>query len=87
MRHAMLSTSDNPYNPFDEFKAWYAFDVAAGYHTSSFLAKVAVSSTELSDADEQAVIEAAIDEIVRENITGVFIKVVRDIPDESEGIS
>lgn len=74
-RH-MLTTVDNPYNPFTEWREWYAWDEQAGYHTSGLLARVVRTSDELSDADQEAAIEDAIEEIVRENPLGVHRKVV-----------
>jgi len=71
----MLTTVDNPYDPFTQFDEWYAFDVAAGYNTSAFLARIVKTSTELSEADQSLAIEEAIDEIVRENVSGVHRKV------------
>lgn len=71
----MLTTVDNPYNPFTHYDEWYAYDEAAGYHSTSFLARVALTSEELSDADQQIAIEDAIDEIVRINVNGMFRKV------------
>ena len=29
----MLTTFDNPYNPFDEFTSWFMFDEEKGYHS------------------------------------------------------
>jgi len=74
----MLSTIDNPFNPFENFNAWYSFDVASGYHSSAYLARILQSSDDLSEADEDLAIEQAIDSIVSENISGVFIKVTRE---------
>jgi hypothetical protein len=71
----MLTTVDNPYDPFKQFDEWYAWDESAGYHTSSFLARIVKTSDELSDADQSLAIEQAIDEIVRENVSGVYRKV------------
>jgi len=71
----MLTTIDNPYDPFTEFDAWYAFDEAAGYHTTAFLARVVRSSDDLSEADQSLAIEDAIDEIVKENVSGIHMKV------------
>lgn len=75
MTEHMLSTSDNPYNPFTQFDEWYAWDEAAGYHTSAYLARVLVTSDELSEADQSLALEQAIDEIVQENVLGIYIKV------------
>jgi hypothetical protein len=75
MTEHMLTTVDNPFDPFTQFDAWYAYDVAKGYHTSALLARVAFTSDELSDVDQSSVIEAAIDEVVSENVSGMHRKV------------
>lgn len=71
----MVSTIDNPYNYFTQFPEWYAYDTARGYHTLNFLARVTWSSHELSDADQALAIATAVDEIVKENVLGLYIKV------------
>lgn len=71
----MLTTIDNPWNPFTHFDEWQAYDEAAGYYTTSFLARVVRTSEALSDADQDLAIEQAIDEIVRENVLGLYKKV------------
>lgn len=73
----MLTTVDNPYDPFTQFDEWLACDTRLGYHTAAFLARIAKTSDDLSDADQQSAIQAAIDEIVRENVLGVYRKVKR----------
>lgn len=74
----MLTTTDNPYNPFTEYTEWYAFDSERGYFTTQFLARIVKTSHELSDADQSLAIESAIDEIVRENVLGIYRKVAED---------
>lgn len=74
----MLTTVDNPYNPFTEWDEWYAFDARQGYHTPSFLARIANSSDELSEADQTLAIQLAIGEIARENVLGIYRKVSED---------
>lgn len=71
----MLTTVDNPYDPFTQFDEWYAFDVAHGYHTAAFLARITKTSDDLSEPDQQLAIQQAIDEIVEENVLGVYRKV------------
>lgn len=71
----MLTTIDNPFNPFTQFDEWYSFDTLHGYDTLGILARVCVTSDELSDADQSQAIEDAIDEIVTENVYGHHIKV------------
>lgn len=74
---SMLTTLDNPFDPFTQFDEWYAWDERAGYHTTSFLARIVQTSHELSDADQDLAIERAIDECVRENVNGNFVKATR----------
>jgi len=81
MRVAMLTTTDNPHSPFDDFRAWYAYDVAAGYHTCDYLGRVTYLSHSLSEADYNNVVEQAIDEIVELNVLGNYVKVVKDLPE------
>jgi hypothetical protein len=71
----MLTTIDNPWNPFTHFDQWYQFDESSGYFTTEYLARLTLTSHELSEADQSIAIENAIDEIVRENITGMYRKV------------
>lgn len=71
----MLTTVDNPYDPWTEWDAWFAWDQHAGYNTPGLLARVARVSDELSEADQHVAIQEAIDEIVKENVLGVLRKV------------
>lgn len=71
----MLTTIDNPFDPFTQYDEWYQMDERLGHHTTSFLARIVRSSDDLSDADQDAAIEQAIDEIVKENVSGLYRKV------------
>jgi hypothetical protein len=82
MDEHMLTTKDNPYNPFTQFDQWRTWDQAAGYNTLSYLGRVVRSSDELSDADQSLAYEQAIDEIVAEN--GDFYLKVLERVDSSQ---
>ena len=71
----MLTTVDNPYDPFTQFDEWYQYDQRMGYDTSGFLARIVKTSDELSEADQDVAIENAIDEIVEYNVLGLYRKV------------
>jgi hypothetical protein len=75
----MLTTKDNPYDPFKEYDEWYSWDLRNGYHTPSLLARVAVVSYDLSEAEQQQSIRQAIDEIVDLNPSGMHIMVTREV--------
>lgn len=81
---SMLTTVDNPHSPFDDWDAWYLFDLHAGYHTPGLLARIAVVSHELSEKDFNLAIDQAIDEIVRENVSGVHKKLTREVSETSD---
>jgi hypothetical protein len=74
----MLTTLDNPYNPFTQFDEWYAFDESEQYCTCEYLARVAKSSPELSDVDQDIAIDLAMNEILQFNLTGNYIKVTKE---------
>lgn len=74
----LLTTMDNPFNPFDDFDNWNNFDVSHGYNTCSYLARIAKTSSELSDEDNEEAINSAVEEIARLNITGNYKIVEQD---------
>lgn len=78
MLRSRLTTVDNPHDPFDEYAAWFAYDLSSGYNTPSFLARILVDSDELSESDKEKANEDAIDEIVRENVNGMYKKVTKE---------
>jgi hypothetical protein len=78
MREVMLTTSDNPYDPFEQFDEWFAFDTQKGYNTCAYLARIAKTSNELPDNMNDEETERAIDEICFFNVTGNYKKVVRE---------
>lgn len=73
----MLTTVDNPFDPFTRFDEWLEYDMRMGYHTSAFLARIANVSSETSDPDQTRAVQDAIDEIVNENVSGMWRKVSR----------
>lgn len=72
-----LTTIDNPFDPFDQFDEWYAFDEAKGYCTSGYLARIVKTSNELSDDEQDEATNEAIDEIIEMHPDGFYKKVVR----------
>lgn len=75
MAEHLLTTTDNPFNPFTQWDEWFAWDARAGYHTPGYLARLVVTSDEISEADQALAIEQAMDDIVRFDPLGVYKKV------------
>lgn len=83
----MLTTEDNPYDPFENFDEWYAWDqthgwhikpdgsIGTGYKTCAYLDRVADVSYDLSAAQITHARNTAIDEIIAMNLTGNYKKV------------
>ena len=74
----MLTTVDNPFNPFTEFEEWLDYDTRMGYNSAAFLDRIAKQSNELSQPDQALSVQMAIDEIVHENVSGMWRKVSKD---------
>ena len=71
----MLSTVDNPYDPFDNFSSWYMYDVESGYNSCAYLARIAKTSDQFTDTENDEEIERAIDEIIQYDFRNIYVKV------------
>ena len=75
MAKCMLTTVDNPYNPFTQWDAWFRFDRDQGYNSCGYLARIAHTSDSLSEEENDRERERAIDEIMKYNFLGLYRKV------------
>lgn len=71
----MLTTIDNPFDPFKDFHRWFMFDMEKGYNTCAYLARIVKTSEQLSDYENELQIERAIDEIIEHDFLGIYKKV------------
>jgi hypothetical protein len=73
----MLTTFDNPFNPTDpeQFTSWFLFDVEKGYNSCDYLGRIARTSDQLTDDENESEIERAIDEIIEHDFLGIYMKV------------
>lgn len=78
MAQCMLTTVDNPFDPFDQFDDWINYDMYLGYNSSAYLARIAFTSDQLSDRENEKVIEQAIDEIIKYDPFNLYVKVKRE---------
>ena len=74
-KECMLTTIDNPFDPFEEFASWFQFDESKGYHSCSRLARIAQTSDQLTEKENDEEIERAIDEIIRYDYLDLYKKV------------
>lgn len=78
MRAVMLTTVDNPFDPFDNFDEWYKIDMQFGYDTSGLLARLAPTADSLPDSFNEAMKEQAIDRWCK-MFPLTYKKVVREV--------
>lgn len=70
-----LSTLDNPFNPFEQFDSWLRYDKDFGYNCCEKLARIAQVSDDMTEVEIDEEVERAIDEIVKYDFLGVYVKV------------
>lgn len=73
--NCMLTTFDNPFDPFEQFTSWFLFDVEKGYNTCSYLARVAKLSEDMTEKERDEEVERAIDEIIYYDFMNIYKKV------------
>lgn len=76
--NVMITTFDNPYNPFTNFNEWFMFDVEKGYYTCNYLARIVNITDDMNMKEEEAEIERAIDEIILYNPLNIYKKIKRN---------
>ena len=83
-KEVMLTTFDNPYDPFDEFVPWWMYDIEKGYNTCSLLARIARYSEEFSTVEDKIETERAIEAIIDNDFLNIYKKVVRETEEDEE---
>ena len=75
----MLSTNDNPFDPFEKFDEWYSFDKEKGYDSCEILDRIAKFTDEMTDIEINQETERAIDEIIQYDFRNIYIKVSKQL--------
>ena len=73
----MLTTFDNPYDPFEDFTHWFMYDTQNGYDSCSRLARIAKLSDDMTQKEVDEEIERAIDEIIKYDFMNKYKKIRR----------
>ncbi|MBO7450453.1 MAG: hypothetical protein J6U54_08785 [Clostridiales bacterium] len=82
----ILSTKDNPFNPFTDYDDWRNYDVSPRWipevgmkvatYCREYQAREAITSDDLSDEENNRIISDAIDDIIRLDPFHIYIKVI-----------
>lgn len=73
----MLTTFDNPFDPFEQFTSWFLFDTEKGYNSCSYLARIARTSDQFTEEENDKEVERAIDEIIKYDFRNIYKKVTK----------
>ena len=76
-KECMLTTIDNPFDPFEQFTSWLMFDIEKGYNSCSYLARIVNLSDDMTQKEMDEEIDRAIDEIITLNPLGIYVKATR----------
>ena len=72
-----LTTFDNPFDPFEQFTSWFLFDAEKGYNSCSYLARIARTSDQFTEEENDKEVERAIDEIIKYDFRNIYKKVTK----------
>lgn len=84
----LLTTVDNPYNPHPKNnnpccnpEQWLRWDIDHGYNTNGYLARIISEkhgyyNPDISPAEKEAIFDEAISEILENDVTGIFARVI-----------
>ena len=75
MNKCALTTFDNPYDPIEQFDEWFRFDMDKGYNSCAYLDRIARTSSQLSEEENDIEIERAIDEIIKYDFMNIYKKI------------
>lgn len=78
IKEVTVTTIDNPFNPFDNFDAWFQFDVEKGYYTSSKLARLTHLTDDMTEKEENEEVERAVNRLIEIDPLDIYIKVTRE---------
>ena len=76
----LLTTIDNPYNPWTNWDQWYDYDQRMGYCTCSYLARVMSVADAMTDVELDREYEFAMDEIIKYDVIGRYAKIKKNDP-------
>ena len=79
MKICALTTFDNVFDPFEQFDSWYRYDMDKGYNSCAYLDRIARTSDQLTEEENNREIERAIDEIIKYDFMNRYKKVTKEV--------
>lgn len=82
MSNYMLTTKDNPFNPFTQFDSWLNHDTTHGYNTCNAIDRIAMTSNALSDDMNDEEIDRAMNVLI-DAMPELYIKLEESTADST----
>ena len=75
----MLTTIDNPFNPFEQFTSWLLFDKEKGHNCFEIFDRIANITDEMTQKEINEETERAIDQIIKYDFLNIYKKVTKEL--------
>lgn len=75
----MLTTVDNPYNPFEDFDKWFGYDNLKGYNCCGIVARIAPGVDQIDEEFDDDFRAQAILRFVSEDPLHIYTAVTKEI--------
>lgn len=75
----MLTTIDNPFDPFEQFDDWYRFDIEKQYYSAQRWTRFAHFTDDMTEQEEREESERAMDEFIALDFLDLYKKVKKPI--------
>ena len=82
-KECRLTTTDNPFDPFEQFTSWYLFDMEKGYDCCGRVDRLINVSDDMTEFEVEKENERAIDRLIELDFTDTFKKVIRETEQET----
>ena len=74
----MLTTIDNPFDPFEQFTSWQLFDKEKGYNSCERLMRLANISDEMTQKEIDEETDRAMDRLIQIDPLNIYKKVKKN---------
>lgn len=78
MTEYMVTTKDNPFDPFEDYDEWNRYDQDKGYNTQAYLSRMVILPEEPTQIEINDAINDAVDKIMLNDVLDVYIRVSRE---------
>lgn len=84
---SMLTTVDNPYDPFEEFDLWFIYDIQKGYNSCALLDRMLHVSEDWNEDSLNQTVDETIDEIIQFDPFEIYKKVQKEIELDEDSVT